>query len=148
MYREILEKFARCFGLNLRFYKKPSSKFPSSLEPICLKMDGKDSLLVKSLTYVCLEKTRESSKKFAGKNNLTVSTLSFHNDAGFWQWSARGEGCEEASKNYVEGLILDESLEVMIVASSRLGMDNIGKSFPRSSLEELLLFLDLHSQTD
>lgn len=169
MYREILEKFARCFDLNIKFYKKPSPKTPSSLksinsslepiysktssrlksiynilEPIYPKIGEKGNLPVKSFTYVCLEKTREPSKMFARADN----TLSFHNGLGFWQWSARGEDCEEASRNYVEGLILDESLEAMIIDSSRLGVVNIGKSFPRSGLEELLLFLDLCSQTD
>lgn len=151
MHREILEKFARCFGLNIKFYKKPNSKTPSRLksiynilEPIYPKIDGKSNLPVKSFTYVCLEKTREPSKMFARADN----TLSFHNGIGFWQWSARGEDCEEASRNYVEGLILDESLEAMIIDSSRLGIVNISKNFPRSSLEELLLFLDLCSQTD
>ena len=145
-YMEILEKFARCFDMKLRFYKNPSSKFLSGLRQIKLKTDQQ----VKYLTYVCLEKVigkeKEPSKKSGEDNNRTMMTLTFHHGT-FWFWTAGGKDCEEASKNYVEGLILDESFEAMTVYSRTLVIEDISKSFPRSSLEELMVFLDLHSQT-
>ena len=131
-YREILEKFARCFGFNLRFYKNPSSKFLSGLRPNKLKTDQQVT------TYACLEKIIGKEKE----SNYSMVTLTFHHGT-FWAWTVGGKDCEEASRNYVEGLILDKSFEVVFAYSRTLGIEDISKSFPRSSLEELMMFLDL-----
>lgn len=136
-YREILEKFARCFDMKLRFYKNPSSKFLYGLGPIKLKTDQQ----AKYLTYACLEKV-------VGKEpNHSMVTLTFNYDT-FWLWTTGGKDCEEASKNYVEGLILDKSLKVMTVYFNSIVIEDMSKSFPRSSLEALMVFLDLNCQTD
>lgn len=141
-YKEILEKFARCFDMKLRFYMNPSSKFLSGLRPNKLKTDQQ----VTYLTYVCLEKIigkeEEPSKKSGEDINRTMTTLTFHHGTS-WFWTAGGKDCEEASRNYVEDLILDKSFEAMTVYSRTFVIEDISKSFPRSSLEELMIFLDL-----
>lgn len=138
-YREILEKFARCFGMKLRFYKNPSSKFLYGLGPIKFKTDQQE----KYLTYACLEKVIRKGKE----PNHSMVTLTFNCDT-FWLWTTGGKDREEASKNYVEGLILDKSLKVMTVYFNSIVIEDISKSFPRSSLEKLMVFLDLNYPTD
>ena len=143
-YREILEKFARCFGFSPRFYTDIK------------KQNGAGIPTDDYLTYVYLAKTRECSKKTGSEDNLPmvrhsfhdVLMLTFHNDIGHWQCATRGKDCEEVSRLYVEDLILNESLEAIIMDSKVRAIVDISKSFPRSSLEELMVFLDLNSQAD
>ena len=143
-YREILEKFAKCFGMELRFYTKA-----------VLTLDGEGTQSDGSLTYVYLVKTRECGKKTSGDDKLhmlrssfhDVLMLSFHSDTGFWQCTTRGKDCEEVSRIYVEDFILNELLEAIVIDSGVRAVEVISKSFPRSSLEELMVFLDLNYPT-
>ena len=139
-YREILEKFARYFGFSPRFYTSIKTQNGAGIQSD------------ESLTYVYLAKTRERSEKTGSEDNLPmlkfyfhdVLMLSFHNDIGYWQCATRGKDCEEVSRLYVEDLILNESLEAIVMDSKVRAIEDISKSFPRSSLEELMMFLDLN----
>lgn len=67
---------------------------------------------------------------------------------GYTRFNASGKDLEEASKKYIEGLVLDRSRTICLAELPYNGnnVKKIETEIPRDSLESLALFLDVNDQ--
>lgn len=124
-YREILEKFCKVFDLKMSIRDIMHSKVYSSLIPI----------------YVVKIFVVHSSEKYQ---------IWFTSQVGRYDISSSGLTIEDACKKYIEDFLLDEQKNIRVYMPGgedpkfpydRLESANL--NFPRSSLEALMVFLDM-----
>ena len=124
-YRDILEKFCKVFDLKMSIRDIMHSKVYSSLIPI----------------YVVKIFVVHSSEKYQ---------IWFTSQVGGYDISSSGLTIEDACKKYIEEFLLDEQKNIRVYMPGgedpkfpydRLESANL--NFPRSSLEALMVFLDM-----
>ena len=126
-YREILEKFCKVFDLKMSIRDIMHSEVYSSLIPIYI-------------VKISMVHSSEESK----------NPLWFTSQVGRYDISSSGLTIEDACKKYIEEFLLDERKNIRVYMPGgedpkfpydRLESANL--NFPRSSLEALMMFLDM-----